>query len=340
MKKIIAVFFIVAAFVLFSWCTKKPSIFEYNDNVVLVADENLWSEVSAEIKAAIEKEMHTPLVEKVFTIIRIDPSEVETVTPYPHVVFVGTLASTGITEEILMQLLDDSARDKVMQDQAFIFQKQDAWSENQLLLVLAGKDAETLEANIEQNQDFIFQYLDDHADKVAYENVYRGYSQEDLTKKLMDKHGWTVRVQHDYFAAIDSADAQFVWLRRFEPQRNLFVHWQTTDDSTMLSKEWMAQTRDSLTQLYYKGDYILQSDEIPLKDKVVEFQGRQAIRVDGVWQNDEYVVGGPFRSYGFYDDLNNKLYLIDLSVFAPDALKWPYMRQIDVMAKTFRIQQQ
>ena len=59
MKKIIAVFFIVAAFVLFSWCTKKPSIFEYNDNVVLVADENLWSEVSAEIKAAIEKEMHT-----------------------------------------------------------------------------------------------------------------------------------------------------------------------------------------------------------------------------------------------------------------------------------------
>ena len=63
-----------------------------------------------------------------------------------------------------------------------------------------------------------------------------------------------------------------------------------------------------------------------------------AIQLTGVWQNDRETrpAGGPFRSYGFYDLNTQRLYLVDMAVFAPGKKKLPYLRQLDVMAQTFK----
>lgn len=47
--------------------------------------------------------------------------------------------------------------------------------------------------------------------------------------------------------------------------------------------------------------------------------------------------GGPFRSYGFYNESDHRLYLMDYSVFAPGEKKWPFMRQLEAMARTFMV---
>jgi hypothetical protein len=66
----------------------------------------------------------------------------------------------------------------------------------------------------------------------------------------------------------------------------------------------------------------------------------EALRVTGLWQNQTaqagFAAGGPFRTYCFFDPGTKRLYMVDIAVFAPGMSKEPYLRQLDIIAHTFR----
>lgn len=49
-----------------------------------------------------------------------------------------------------------------------------------------------------------------------------------------------------------------------------------------------------------------------------------------------YGMGGPFITYGFYDEASGRNYLIDGMVFAPNFNKREFIRQLEVIAYSFR----
>jgi hypothetical protein len=53
----------------------------------------------------------------------------------------------------------------------------------------------------------------------------------------------------------------------------------------------------------------------------------------------ELGMGGPFVNYSFYDQASGRLYLIDGSVFAPGYDKLDFLRHMEIIARTFRTQQ-
>ena len=97
-----------------------------------------------------------------------------------------------------------------------------------------------------------------------------------------------------------------------------------------LSSMSLDEQIEYLSQAFYTLRKITDTPE-----KVVDFNSRYAIRLDGVWQNEKHVMGGPFRSYGFYDENDGRLYMIDLAVYAPGERKYQYIRQLDGIASTF-----
>jgi len=145
-----------------------------------------------------------------------------------------------------------------------------------------------------------------------------------------------MRVQHDYYVAVDSSELNYVWLRRFNPQRWISVYWEPVKDPSVLSKQWMLEKRHGIIRSFYDGDYVYEDENIKVQKKVVDFNDRFAIRLDGVWQNEKHVMGGPFRSYAFYNESDGRLYLIDLAVYAPGQRKHQYLRQLEGIASTFR----
>ena len=68
----------------------------------------------------------------------------------------------------------------------------------------------------------------------------------------------------------------------------------------------------------------------------VEFLGRPAVVLEGLWENDEKMAGGPFRNYTFYDKESGRIYQIDIAVYYPAGKKETFLRQLDVMARTFK----
>jgi hypothetical protein len=71
------------------------------------------------------------------------------------------------------------------------------------------------------------------------------------------------------------------------------------------------------------------------KIEKINFLGRDAIKLEGLWEIEEKAIGGFFRSYTFFDMKTKKIYFIDISVFAPGEVKEPYIRQLDIIAHTF-----
>ena len=205
-----------------------------------------------------------------------------------------------------------------------------------MLVVAVSSNIPTLEKNIKEQGDDIFNIYDENLNIQVFKSLFDKLEQKDIENRLLERHGWTIRVQHDYFVAVDSTEIRYVWLRRFDPQRWLSVYYEPVDDPSILSKEWLLEKRAEFSKSFYKGDYVYQDTLIKVTEKTVDFNGRYAIRLDGVWQNDEEVMGGPFRIYGFYDENDGRIYLIDLAVYAPGERKYPFLRQLVGIASTFR----
>ena len=82
-----------------------------------------------------------------------------------------------------------------------------------------------------------------------------------------------------------------------------------------------------------------------LNTENIDFMGRFAYETRGLWHmigRDEdrnmveYGMGGPFLNYTFYDEDTGRLYMIDGMVFAPGYDKREFLRQMEVIAYTFR----
>ena len=161
--------------------------------------------------------------------------------------------------------------------------------------------------------------------------------------------GFAVNVQHDYFAAIDTTN--FIWLRRVinsESWRSVFVYYEDGFSPADLTPEWVVSTRDSLAREWIQGNvggWADVDERRALVSENIDFLDRFAYETRGLWHmiGDgpdgtmiEYGMGGPFVNYSFYDQETGRVYMIDGMVFAPNYDKREFLRQMEVIAHTFR----
>lgn len=336
-KRVIFAVTVAVSFMLVLSCGIKRDSLGSQDKIIIIADSTQWVDIESDVYAAMEKIVYTPQPESVFELLHKKPEDLKNLIRFPNLLFVGSIDNENDMTDLLRKMLSDDALARVQEDSAFLFNKNDPWARNQLLALAVAKDTETLKKNLTEHGDRIFNLFDENLKANVFRSLYVHFEQDDINKELMKEHGWNVRVQHDYVVAVDSAEIRYVWLRRFDPQRWLSVYYEPVEDPSLLSKEWMLQKRAEVIEPFYDGDYVYEDSTIKVQEKVVDFNGRYAIRLDGVWQNEKHVMGGPFRQYGFYEESDGRLYLIDLAVYAPGRRKSEYMRQLDGIASTFKV---
>jgi len=314
-------------------CGQPDSRYGTENRIVVIADDADWAVVEKAAKEVFEKEYFTPQPEMVFTLHKIKPEELNSFTKWRNICLITTLQTKGKVSEIINANLSEHDRNRVEKDSSFVFQSKDPWAKDQILLIVIAKDQQTLLSRLQEKSEVLFNLFDMHASELAAKTIDADFESKELADKLQQEYGWTLNIQRDFFEAVNSAEDHFVWLRRLGPQRWMFVHWDEIEDPSVLSEEWVTETRNRFAEKYYRGDVIVDS---LTKKQEVDFIGKYAIRLDGHWTNDSLHVGGAFRNYSFYDEESSRIYLIDLAVLAPGERKLPYIRQLDAMAHTFK----
>ncbi len=268
-----------------------------------------------------------------------------------NLIFVAPLSDTTNEARFLRSRLSPEALQEVLAGHSAVVPRRDLWRQQQQVVYITADTPERLVKAIhERGEDLRYAFNTVTRERMTRDMFEKG-RQPDLEAHLMDRHGFAVNAQHDFFIAIDTT--RFVWLRRVissESWRSLFVYYEDGADPSVLTPEWIYQTQDALTRQYIQGNlggYVAIDIRRPLETENINFLDRFGYETRGLWHmigEEEgniisYGMGGPFLTYAFYDQPSGRIYLISGMVFAPGYDKREFIRQMEVIAYTFRTRQ-
>lgn len=313
------------------------------NEIFVVADSSEYYFYEPVLQQIYGKVIYTPQPENLFHLKRKSINALEEVKPYKNVIIIAPLDSRSYTSRYINSLIDSTVRAEIEKDSAFVFNKHDLWARDQLVMILTGPDKETLKMNMLKENENLLYYFTNVSDKRIGRNLFNPtYEKKDIEAEMLFKHDWMIYVQADYQLAMDKPEDNFVWLRR-EPnsykERWVFVHWMENASPAFLEKDSIIAKRNYLTKKYLQlmenGGYVESVDEY-LKVSEVNFNGKYAICIQGLWQFSDISGGGPFISYTFYDEKTKRIYMIDGALLAPKYKKRMMLQQLDVLLHSFK----
>ena len=326
-------------------------------SLVVVMDSSLWRGSTGDATRAVFEELIEtfPVQEPAFAVEYVDLRTREqfekNIRTKRYLLFAGVLDVDNNVSRFIQSRLDTNVQALIRGGEPGIYQLQDVWMRDQLVYYLAATSDSSLADAIHSNGASIRYNLNEANRRQMEEDMFSRYRQTDVEKQMMERHGFAVNVQHDYLTAVDTTG--FVWLRRFVDQQNwrsVFIYYVDQADPTTISPEWVLEARDRLTETWITGnlgDFVRIDRRRPITTEEINFLGRYGLETRGLWHlvgydHDGTVRsaggGGPFLSYTFYDEEQGRLYLIDGMIFGPKYDKRELLRQIEVIAHTFRTQ--
>ena len=315
-------------------CSLKPRGWWRESILGVMADSTDWLSLQGELRNTFERVVRTPQIEKTFTVRYVQSNEFTRYTEFRYLILLATLDSGGRIGKIVGNVVSDpEVRRRVETGENNIFTLQDQWAKDQLMVIVVAKDIPALRETLISQANFLYDVFDTDFNARMQEDMFeRGWKREEYDH-LMSAYGWTIKLQKDYFLVQEISREGFVWFRRMYPERWLFIRWIEGGDPKSLNAHWVISERNRMCAAYYGGDRVVNRF---LFSQEGTFLGRPAQITSGLWENEDKVAGGPFKNYTFYDSLSRRTYMIDLAVYAPDRDKYPYIRRMEIIAKTFR----
>lgn len=334
----------------------RPQAVGKDGEIVVVIDSSYWNgPVGDTLRSTLGEYIGTlPTPERLFDLraVEVDTeSAFERVKRLRNVVFVAPLSDSSNEARVIRNSLSADAQAAVLAGDVRTVgvPRENLWRRNQQVYYLTAASEDALvDAIQERSEDMRF--LFNRAERVRLQgDMFEKQRQYTLEDSLMSTHGFAVNVQHDFLIALDTTN--FVWLRRIltDTWRSVFVSYIENGDPSLLEDEtWIYNTRDSLTQRYVQGNlggWIEIDRRRPLTTENINFLDRYGFETRGLWHmvgyNEEgevapFGMGGPFLTYTFYDEQSGRIYMIDGMVFAPNFPKREFLRQMEVIAYTFR----
>ncbi|MCW8810577.1 MAG: DUF4837 family protein [Ignavibacteriaceae bacterium] len=342
MKIFLFISLIFIAFVLNSCESKKPAK-GFEDEIYVVADSVEYEQMRESLQLVLEKEISTPQPEKLFTLKRINLSQLDNNERAKNLIIAAPLNSGSQTSKYINAVVDSSVKSKLETDSSFVVYKYDLWAKNQIVVVLSAPTVQELNHKILQNSDNLLYAFQKESDERLFSNLYNPhYEQKKIEGKFLKDYGWVIYVQADYVVALNKPEDKFIWLRRSpgsDMERWIFIHWIDNATPDYLTQDSIKVIRNRLTKKFYQtmddSSYVVvAANDFVVKE--VNLNGKYALFTQGLWELNIKGMGGPFVNYFFYDEKQQRIYMIDGSVYAPKYYKRNLIQQMDVTLQSFR----
>jgi hypothetical protein len=333
--------------------------------VTVVMDSTRWKgELGDAIRGNVGPYVETlPAPERMFDLVQFDLSDERTydrIKEQKNIMFVAPLSDSTNEANFLRRRLSEEAREAVLDGQTAVVPKPNLWRRSQRVYFVTAATADGLVDALRREGDQVRSTFHEVTLERMEQEMFEKARQTALEDSLLNHHGFAVNVQHDYQIAVQNKtdSTGFVWMRRVlsDSRRELLVHYVEDADPSRITPEWVYQTRDSLTEAYVRGNvagFTRIDYRRPLEAEEVTFLDRYGYETRGLWHmvaradsididptfDSRFVPmggGGPFVNYTFYDRSSGRIYMIDGSVFAPGHDKLQFVRQMEVIANTFR----
>jgi hypothetical protein len=309
-------------------CSKRTIIAAgESDDLVVVADAEVTPAALDTLVALAHSTVPWLLDEQSYKTTVTSPARARDLLHRRHVVLLGVWNSGEVHELAAGRITGLRSGEP-----AALLLYEDVWAEGQVVAVLMGRDEGDLIAYLSSHRAEILTRLETAVVERLSRTLREHPEGSAVAAMLRERYGWSLAPPSGYDLLSGAADRGFVFLRRTQPDRNLFVFW-TPGGPELVTRDSVLARREELARIFYDGDRV--EWRRPFEERTVTFAGRPALRLSGWWANDELLGGGPFRLHCFAVPEQGRVYIVDESLFAPGMDKVPLMRNMDAMAATF-----
>ncbi len=317
------------------------------DEVIVVMDSTMMdSQTALAIEDTFGKYLETlPSPEPTFRLIYRDfksNSELDDIRRYKNLIFVSPIDDDTNVGSLIRAILSEEVENRVRNGESFAFPLRDRWVRDQWTLLLTStSDEELAEKILNSEKSLVDNLLNIEFERRTAE-VFRRGEQVAISDSLWEKHGWSIRMQHDYTQSVDLENVAI--FRRYLPENNRWIMtwWKDgVDDPGFIDYHWINATRDSLMQKYLRGERETSYITTEYRRAVITEQFERdddliAFETLGTWTMTNDFMGGPFVNFTYYDPNTSRLFMIEYGQFAPSVTKRRFVRQFRAMGRTFQ----
>ncbi len=297
------------------------------DEVFVVADSGVWKELKNLIKESLYKDVRIVHEKPIFTVKYAEPQNFRLKQKRKNLLLIGS-GTSDRTFEFIRNILPSDALSKIESQGAGIFLAENFYAEGQIVVVIGAKDMTSLKDILKKKQDTLFNIFQGKIKERIKTKTLKQFN-ERLSKRMRNQYGWSLKLPRQYFVSRDLD--RFVRFIRRHPDRFISIYWEFTDN---FDAQYCLDERKIIAKIYYRGDQI---DTTRTKIEGFKFRGRDIFVISGVWQNEQYVMGGPFLTYCIYEPKKKTAYFVDGLIFAPGKNKWVYLCELEAIIESFEL---
>ncbi len=170
-----------------------------------------------------------------------------------------------------------------------------------------------------------------------------------ISEVLVREFGCSLNVPFGYKLADKSPD--FLWIRQVNPKddKDIFISRKPYTSQQDFGREKLIDFRNEVCRKYLFADpddsesYLLTETTvpyIPVTADTVNFNGRFAIQLRGLFRSHTPGLGGPFTGYALVDETTQQFYYIEGFTISPGVNQREIMRELETILYTFQVGKQ
>jgi hypothetical protein len=253
---------------------------------------------------------------------------------YKNSLILVRIGDGGPVEKMVRKSLPSETWDRLKSGAGGVVKLNDPWASYQLAVVVASRDRNNLGSLLTKNRTKIQEiFAESSQERILRRNRFEG-----LNLPLMEDHwqrfGFFMEVPLDFERIQFLPDGyQGIEMMKKGPSRGLTVTWRPSEDPVgeLADIDALAAMRTEL------GERMHQEEMHPetFLWSAATLGQVECMRLEGAWTSRKFAGGGAFWCYFIPDPDRQRLYCLDLLVYAPGMDKMNFFRHLDAVASTF-----
>ncbi len=320
MKKIFA--FLALILILLSACKEKdntrllPNVTGKSGEVILVISPDHWnSNIGMEFKKKLNQPYPAlPQNEPMFDLVRI-----------PYSAFTNIFKTH---RNIILAKID-----KELKEPKVIVQN-DLWAKPQILINVIAPSDSALENLVREKGDLLIDRII-KKEMERYASNYKKYEQIGISEHIEKKFGIRLTIPRGYILDVDTTN--FMWVEsrgRGDVVQGILIYSYEKPE-VELTTSYLFAKRNQFTKSFVPGptdnSYMAVEAEMTPYRREIPVNDLDIIELRSLWKVENDYMGGPFISFSFIDEDQNKIINIDGFVYAPQFDKRDYLRQVEAI---------
>ena len=334
-QKIIPIIFFTGMILTSIGCDIKREAIGADDEIMVITDNASKEAITIALSSIFNDTIYTPKPESQYKLKYVDPVGYNGIKEINNVI-IGSIGNNELnpSTKLVMTLLGEDRYLKSLQGKDQVVFTFDQFAKNQVFMILSANSVDDLMSSLNGKREWIKEQFDEKMKQRQRNFLFKSARHKKEEKALAEKYPWSIKIPWGWEVIKDSVEAHFVWLGREMPYQWITIHGENGIIATDSTEA--ANYAISFPSKYFEH---IQTNPYKFKAELAEFNHWNAWHYTGVWESKEDAKGGPFASYLFYDGQTDKSYYISTLLHFPQKRKNLYMRQLDVIASSFAIQE-